>query len=276
MRHRLVEKDYQVALTHRDYRLIPTKSIGIVLELLCFEAPFKRIYYHREADMRPVAARLLADTALVAILLFAAAGTLAWWRAWVLLAVMLSIRTVGAIAIQRISPALLLERAMPPMHADQPSTDRLLVLAVLATGFLGLPMIAALDVFRWHSLPRPAAMISASGLILFALGWSIKQLALRTNAFATTVLRMQHERAHTVADTGVYDIIRHPFYAADPLILVGLGLWLQSYTAALCAIVPLSLMVIRLHLEERFLRRELPGYDDYTIRVPHRLIPGIW
>jgi protein-S-isoprenylcysteine O-methyltransferase Ste14 len=35
-------------------------------------------------------------------------------------------------------------------------------------------------------------------------------------------------------------------------------------------------MVIRLRLEERFLRRELPGYDAYTLRVPHRLIPGIW
>jgi protein-S-isoprenylcysteine O-methyltransferase Ste14 len=35
-------------------------------------------------------------------------------------------------------------------------------------------------------------------------------------------------------------------------------------------------MVIRLHLEERFLRRELPGYNDYTLRVPHRLIPGVW
>jgi protein-S-isoprenylcysteine O-methyltransferase Ste14 len=35
-------------------------------------------------------------------------------------------------------------------------------------------------------------------------------------------------------------------------------------------------MVIRLHLEARFLRREFPGYSDYTVRVPHRLIPGVW
>lgn len=71
-------------------------------------------------------------------------------------------------------------------------------------------------------------------------------------------------------------VVRHPFYAADPLILVGLGLWLESYAAALCAVIPVSLMVIRLRLEERFLRRELPGYNDYTVRVPHRLIPGVW
>jgi protein-S-isoprenylcysteine O-methyltransferase Ste14 len=35
-------------------------------------------------------------------------------------------------------------------------------------------------------------------------------------------------------------------------------------------------MVLRLRLEERFLRRELPGYAAYAARVRHRLIPGIW
>jgi protein-S-isoprenylcysteine O-methyltransferase Ste14 len=226
--------------------------------------------------MRRVAVRLVGDTALVAMLLFASAGTLAWWRAWLLLAVLLIVRALGARAVYRVNPALLLERAKLPMHDDQPWTDRLLLLAVLTTGFLGLPVIAGLDVFRWHVLPRPAPLFGVSGLILFALGWSIKNLALRANAFATAVVRLQSERAHAVVDSGMYAVVRHPFYAADPLILVGLGLWLESYTAVLCAILPISLMVVRLCLEERFLRRELPGYDEYAMRVPHRLIPGVW
>ena len=46
--------------------------------------------------------------------------------------------------------------------------------------------------------------------------------------------------------------------------------------AALCATLPLCLMVIRLHLEERFLRLKLPGYNDYAVRVRYRLIPGVW
>jgi protein-S-isoprenylcysteine O-methyltransferase Ste14 len=29
-------------------------------------------------------------------------------------------------------------------------------------------------------------------------------------------------------------------------------------------------------LEERFLRRELPGYREYTERVRYRVVPGIW
>lgn len=219
--------------------------------------------------------RLVADTTLVAILLFVAAGTLAWQRAWVLLGVLFLVRT-GMLAVYRVNPDLLRERAGLPIHKEQLWADRILLLAVLATGFLGLPIVAGLDVFRWHALPRPTPPIAGLGLVLFALGWSIKSFALRANAFAVTVVRLQSERAHAVADSGPYGVVRHPFYAADPLILVGLSLWLGSYVAALTAVVPIALMVMRLRLEERFLRRELPGYTAYAERVRFRLIPGIW
>ena len=223
-----------------------------------------------------IAVRLVADATLVALLLFASAGTLAWWRAWVLLVVLLLVRFVGACAVYHVNPALLRERASLPIHEGQPRTDRLLLFAVLATGFLGLPVIAGFDVYHWHALPRPARLLSGVGVVLFALGWGLKSLALRANAFATAAVRLQSERGHAVADSGVYAVVRHPFYAADPLILVGLALWLESYAAALCAVIPVVLMVIRLRLEERFLQRELPGYDEYTGRVRHRLIPGVW
>ena len=223
-----------------------------------------------------VAARLLADTGLVALLLFASAGTLDWKRAWGLLALLLLVLAGGAVLVARVHPSLLRERATLPIHAEQPCSDRVLLLAVLATGFLGLPAIAGLDVFRWHVLPPPAPGLSALGLVLFVLGWSVKQLALRANAFATAEVRLQKERAHAVVDTGVYAMVRHPFYAADPLILVGLGLWLESYVAVLGAILPLGLMVLRLQREERFLQRAFPEYHTYMERVPYRLIPGVW
>ena len=223
-----------------------------------------------------IALRLVADALLVAVLLFASAGTLRWWRAWVLLAVMLLVRGVGARVVHRVHPDLLDERARLPVHAAQPRADRLLLLTVLATGFLGLPVVAALDAFRWQLLPRPTPPVSALGLALFALGWTLKSAALHANAYAVTVVRVQRERRHAVADSGVYGVVRHPFYAADPLILIGLALWLESYAAALGAVVPIACMVLRLRLEERVLRRELPGYDAYAARVPYRLIPHVW
>jgi protein-S-isoprenylcysteine O-methyltransferase Ste14 len=221
-------------------------------------------------------ARHVADAVLVGVLLFSAAGTLEWGRAWVLLTVLLFVRATGACAVYRVNPALLRDRARLPIHDDQSWTDRLLLMAVLSTGFLGLPVVAALDVFRWHALPRPAPLLAGVGLALFTLGWGLKSLALRANAFATAVVRLQRERAHAVVDSGVYSVVRHPFYAADPLILVGLGLWLESYLAAMFAVIPVTFVVVRLCLEERFLRRELPGYGKYTLRVRYRLIPGVW
>lgn len=220
--------------------------------------------------------RLAADATLTGIALFGSAGTLSWRRAWLLLGLLLLVRSIGALAVYGVNPSLLQERARLPIHAEQPWSDRLLLLVVLGLGFLGLPVVAGLDVFHWNLLPRPTPPLAGLGLVLFTLGWILKSLALRANAFATAVLRLQSERAHAVVDTGVYRVVRHPFYAADPLIFIGLGLWLESYAAVLCAVVPVAFMILRLRLEERFLRRELPGYAEYSVRVPHRLVPGIW
>jgi protein-S-isoprenylcysteine O-methyltransferase Ste14 len=226
--------------------------------------------------MLKVILRVVGDALVIAIVLFCAAGTFAWPRAWVLLAVLLLVRMVSAIAVFRVNPTLLRERATVLVHRGQPWTDRLLLLAFMAGAFIGVPTIAALDVFRWQMLPAPPTFLAIVGLVVFALGWIIKALALRENAFAVTVIRLQSEREHEVVDTGVYNVVRHPMYAGSPLVLLGQSLWLGSYTAAVYAALPLTLLVLRIGLEERFLRRELPGYAEYTRRVRYRLLPGIW
>lgn len=220
--------------------------------------------------------RVIADTVVVAIVLFVAAGTRAWPRAWVLLAVLLAVRTLSAIAVFRVHPTLLRERATVLIHRHQPWIDRLILLAFMATAFMGVPAVATLDVWHWHVLPSPPFALAIAGLVLFALGWTIIAVALRENPFAVTVVRVQNERQHTVVATGIYGVVRHPMYAGNPLVNVGLSLWLGSYVAALFAVLPLGLLMVRIGLEERLLRRELPGYREYAARVPYRLLPGVW
>jgi protein-S-isoprenylcysteine O-methyltransferase Ste14 len=226
--------------------------------------------------MLRVFARLLADTALVAIALFGSAGTFSWPRAWVLLAVLLMVRSVSAVAVYQGSPTLVRERARLPLHKDQPTSDRVLVLAVLGTGFIGVAIVAGLDGFHWHALPAPSRFVAALGLFLFSLGWSVKGLVLRANAFATNVVRLQSEREHTVVESGPYSVVRHPFYVGTLLVLTGQALWLRSYMAAIYCVLPIALIIARLIMEERLLSKSLPGYDGYAARVRHRLIPGIW
>ena len=226
--------------------------------------------------MLRVLTRVIADTAVVAIVLFFAAGTVAWPRAWVLLVVLLVVRISSALVVFRANPALLRERATVLIHPHQPRIDRLILFVFMATAFLGLPAVAARDAFDWHVLPSPPLLLATVGLVLFVLGWAIIAVALRANPFAVTVVRHQDERQHTVVDTGIYSIVRHPMYAGNLLVNVGLSLWLGSCIAALLAAVPLALLMVRIALEERFLRRELPGYREYATRVRYRLLPGLW
>ena len=220
--------------------------------------------------------RIVLDAAVIALVLFTSAGLVAWTRAWVLIAVLLLIRLPTAYLVYRANPDLMRERAGIPIHRQQPLVDRILVIAVLFTGFIVLPVVAACDVFRWHLLIRPPSFFANSGILLFALGWTLKGIVLRTNAYAAAAVRMQSERAHAVIDTGVYAFLRHPFYLGTVLVLLGMSLWLESLAALLASIVPISLVAFRAVLEERFLCRALPGYPEYAQRVSHRLIPGVW
>jgi protein-S-isoprenylcysteine O-methyltransferase Ste14 len=221
-------------------------------------------------------ARVVADAVVVAIVLFTTAGTIAWPHAWVLVSVLLIVRVVSAIVIYRANPALLEERATVLIHRDQPLSDRVVLILFMTTAFIGVPAIAAIDLFHWHVLPGPPEIVQNTGLFMFVAGWFVTALALRENAFAVTVVRLQDERMHKVVDTGIYSRLRHPMYSGNPLILVGLSLWLGSYLAVFCAVLPVALLMIRIRLEERFLMRELPGYSDYSSRVRYRLVPGIW
>ena len=221
-------------------------------------------------------ARVVADAVVVAIVLFTTAGTIAWPHAWVLVSVLLIVRVVSAIVIYRANPALLEERATVLIHRDQPLSDRVVLILFMTTAFIGVPAIAAIDVFHWHVLPGPPEIVQNTGLFMFVAGWFVTALALRENAFAVTVVRLQDERMHKVVDTGIYSRLRHPMYSGNPLVLLGLSLWLGSYFAAVCAVLPVALLMIRIRLEERFLMRELPGYSDYSRRVRYRLVPRIW
>jgi protein-S-isoprenylcysteine O-methyltransferase Ste14 len=56
-------------------------------------------------------------------------------------------------------------------------------------------------------------------------------------------------------------------YAGSIPLLIGMPLWLESYAGALVALAPIAAITVRVLIEERFLRRELPGYEEYTKRV---------
>jgi protein-S-isoprenylcysteine O-methyltransferase Ste14 len=209
------------------------------------------------------------------VLLFVPAGTLHWWRAWVFLAVTVAVMATAIFSILPDNADLLSQRAKGIIQKGQPLWDRILVI-LLVVSFVGQILFIPLDAFRFHLVPKPGGLVSFFGLALYVAGWWIMTLAMKVNPFAVPVVRLQEERHQRVIDTGVYAVVRHPMYAGFAPFAVGPALWLESYTAALLAIVPIAVLAVRSVSEERFLKRELKGYEAYTEKVRYRLIPFVW
>ena len=195
--------------------------------------------------------------------------------AWVLLGLVFVGGIATMLGVFRTRPDLLAERLKSPIQKGQPPADRVLVVLVLAS-FFGTLAFTGLDVFHLRLLGGPGLPLASLGLVLCAAGWLLEALALRDNAFASLAVRHQAERRQVVVDRGLYAVVRHPMYAGAIPLSVGLPLWLGSYAAALAAALPIAILVVRILLEERFLRRELPGYEEYTREVRWRMVPGVW
>jgi protein-S-isoprenylcysteine O-methyltransferase Ste14 len=218
---------------------------------------------------------IVMQMALLGGLLFVPAGTLVWWRAWLLIGIIFAGSAASTAGLFHARRDLLSERLKSPIQKGQPLTDKI-VLMLFLTSFYGLIVFIPMDVFRFHLMGSPDLLVSSFGLFLFLAGWVIVFLALRENIFAVTVVKLQEERKQKVVDTGVYGVVRHPMYAGGILFIIGIPLWLESYAGAVLALVPSGTLVLRILLEEEFLRRQLKGYEAYMKGVRYRLIPFLW
>jgi len=217
-------------------------------------------------------AGIFFNTFFFGVMLFVPAGTMRWPRAWIFLAVVL----VGtAVTVFVLPEETLNERYKPPLQRGQPLFDQIGIFAFVGS-FVAAVAFIPFDVFRLHLLRPPDIVIASFGLALFAAGWTLVTVAMRANAFAAPVVRHQEERGQRVIDSGPYRFVRHPMYSSVIPLLVGMSLWLGSYAGVIVAIVPTVLIGIRAMLEEKFLRRELPGYAEYITRTRFRMIPYVW
>jgi protein-S-isoprenylcysteine O-methyltransferase Ste14 len=217
----------------------------------------------------------LLQPALLALALLYPPGTPSWYRAWALVGVSFVATVVSMIVLARASPALLAERLAPPLQRGQPPADKVVVVIFLVA-FAAAIRFVPYDVFELRLLPPPGSAAGAVGLLVVLAGWWIVIAALRANAFAVPVVKLQEGRRQCVVSDGPYAVVRHPMYAGIGLVLVGMPVWLGSWAGALVALVPIAVLAVRIGIEEELLRRELRGYVAYVARVRARLIPGVW
>ena len=118
--------------------------------------------------------------------------------------------------------------------------------------------------------------ISHRRLSVMVLGYAVFLWAMASNAFFAEGVRIQQERGHTVAAGGPYRYVRHPGYVGAILSQVATPFLLGSAWALIPTVASAALYVVRTYLEDKTLRKELPGYEEYAQRTRYRLLPGVW
>ncbi|HVP89632.1 MAG TPA: isoprenylcysteine carboxylmethyltransferase family protein [Terriglobales bacterium] len=210
-----------------------------------------------------------------AAVLFLAAGRLDWLWGWVFIAAVALVIAAHPILLIPLDPGLLAEREKGLRDKRVPRWDKWV--AGLGAGVFPVAswIVAGLDVrFGWTGPVR--LWVHLAGLGLFLAGAALFLWAMASNSFFAEGVRIQTDRGHRVAEAGPYRFVRHPGYAGAIMTHIGNPLLLGSPLALAAGLVAAALYVVRTYLEDKFLRRELLGYEEYTGRTRFRLLPGIW
>ena len=208
---------------------------------------------------------------VMALILFATAGTPLYWQGWVYWG--LCSLSFGGITLDLIrnDPGLLARRMKGGSRAEIRPVQKL-IQAIAGVAVLGLLIVSVLDHRRrWSTLPLGAVLL---GDLAVVLGCYAIHRVFRANRYTAATIRV--EEGQTLTDTGPYAIVRHPMYSGALLLLFGTPPALGSAWGLGVSLLLLAAIIARLLDEERLLDRELPGYADYRARVRSRLLPGLW
>jgi protein-S-isoprenylcysteine O-methyltransferase Ste14 len=230
-----------------------------------------RMDERQKALIRRAWPRQALFTLCLAVLLFAAAGTLAYWQGWLFLVAFIGSSVALGFYFVRHDPALIERRMKGGPSAEQEPAQKIIV-ALLMADMLLMILVPALD-YRWHwsAVPAWLALLGNAGIVA---SFIIFFFVMKQNSYAAATVRVEAEQP--VISTGLYGVVRHPMYSGALLLMVCMPLALGSSWSLLLLLPALPILAWRLIDEERVLTRDLPGYADYCRRVRYRLVPFVW
>ncbi len=206
------------------------------------------------------------------IITFVAAGTLEYWQGWVFNGLNLFfILLTYVVLIDRKD--LIKERLKPGEGMKR--WDRTYY-AISTPLFFVMLIFSILDATRFTWGPTVPFIGVILGILLYCIGQTIVLWAKRANRFFSSVVRIQSDRKQEVCSTGPYRFVRHPGYLGGLVFSLGTPLMLGSYWGLVPLALTILLMFWRTSLEDATLKKELPGYEDYSNKVRHKIIPGLW
>lgn len=221
---------------------------------------------YRQATIRGI-----LGTIFFVALIFGSAGTFHYWQGWLFLSVFATVTTAFTVYLARYDRPLL-ERRLKAEPGYETEPAQKIIVSLIFLLFFALMILPAVDHrYGWSCVPASLTILG-NALIVFSF-YAIFRVV-QANSFAASNIRV--EKGQEVIDTGPYAKVRHPMYAGTIWLIIGIPLALGSWWWTLLIIPFLPVLAWRLLDEEKILRRDLPGYIDYTQRVRYRLIPHVW
>lgn len=212
---------------------------------------------------------------LAPVVLFLAAGTLAWPQGWTYALFGVGYNLAAMAIVRRVHPDLLHERATAAEARGVPAWDKTLTPLM----GLGLPLLTALVAGLDHRFGWTAALplwVNIAGFVILVGGYTLAAWAVVANRYFSSYVRIQRERDHQVVDQGPYRLVRHPGYAGNLLAYLGVPFLLGSWWTFIPVALAYFVFVLRTAREDRYLQENLPGYAAYTQRTRYCLLPGVW
>jgi protein-S-isoprenylcysteine O-methyltransferase Ste14 len=176
------------------------------------------------------------------------------------------------------------------------SISRLVPIAAAMTFTLVMGAFVLIRRRRVATLPGlyPRAVAFAGGFLASGVGWLPRPAAisLRVDSISSILILVGSvtgiivlfwlgrsfsimPEARQLVTSGPYRLVRHPLYAAEMFVLVGIFLPYAPPWSYIAIVAQLVLQLERMRFEERVLAQAFPEYTAYAARTA-RLIPGIY
>lgn len=205
---------------------------------------------------------------LVGLLIFLPAGTLSFWKGWLLMGILFIPMFIAGIIMLIKNPELPRKR----LNAREQQTEQKQVIKLSGLMFILGFLLAGLDYrFTWYPLPD---LVSRAAAVMFLLAYLMYAEVLRENTYLSRTVEVQ--QGQQVIDTGLYGIVRHPMYSATVLLFLSIPLVLGSVISFVVFLIYPVVIAKRIRNEEKILEDGLAGYSEYKKRVKYKLIPFIW
>lgn len=205
------------------------------------------------------------------LFIFMPAWSIRYWQGWAYWSVFtISIVFITAYFLKH-DRKLIERRLQAGPKAEKENTQKV-IQRFAQFFFMGVLIFPAVDHhFQWTPVPP---IVSAVALLPVVIGFYIIFRVFRENSFTSAIIEIGEEQK--VISTGPYSVVRHPMYSGALLLFLATPLVLDSWAGTGFSVLLIIALVARIYDEEKFLRKNLPGYVAYMEKVKYRLLPGVF